>query len=92
MGYDSPKVSLKTQGLAGAYSGREWVYIDTGGESDAGTYAAAGYFTDAKQLGMKVGDRVSIYNAVTKVWQHGRMVTVQDTGATTGTWTDDTGQ
>lgn len=92
MGYDSPKVSLRAQGLAGAYKGAEWVYYDTGGESDADTYAAVGYFTDAKDLGMKVGDRVSIYNSVTKVWQHGRMVTVQDTGNTQGTWTDDTGQ
>ena len=89
MGYDTKSFNLTSMGIASA---KQWIYVDTGGEADASVYAAAGYFTDAKDKGVDTGDRVSILDVVKSAWQTGTMTTVQDTGATQGTWTNDTGQ
>jgi hypothetical protein len=88
MGYDKKSFSLISQGIA---KHQVWQYVDTGGEADASVYAANGYFTDAKDRGVDTGDRVIVYDAVGKEWHNGFMTTVQDTGATSGTWVKDTG-
>jgi len=88
MGYDKAKFTLARQGIVGP---SHWVYVDTGGETDTSSYAAAGYFTDAKDRGVKVNDRVEVTNKVTNKWHLGTMTVVQDTGATQGTWVKDTG-
>lgn len=88
MPYTSKNLNLTTQGIVGPKS---WVYLDTGDDESA-NYAVAGFFSDAKDKGVSVGDQVSIYEAASAVWQSGHMSAVQDTGGTTGTWTNDTGQ
>ena len=87
MGYDAGKLSLIAQGIFGSSL---WMYTDTGGEA-VSVYEGAGYFTDAKQRGVDTGDFVFVKNDASDVVYHGRFTTVQDTGATTGTVTLDTG-
>lgn len=86
MGYDNGKLELCGQPLAGA---RKWSYTDTGGEA-VSVYEGAGYFADAKNYGVKVGDSLEIVSASSTVYR-GRFTTVQDTGGTQGTVTLDTG-
>jgi hypothetical protein len=87
MGYDSSKFNLNSQGIA---QNQRWVYEDTGGESVAG-YSAAGFFADAKAKGVDTGDVVEIRDVAGAKLYQGYMHTVQDTGATTGSWKRDTG-
>lgn len=87
MGYDAKALNLAGQPMAGR---RSWVFNDTGGEA-VSAYEGSGFFTDAKDLGVKVGDPVEIVNRATNAVYHGRFTTVQDTGGTTGTVTLDTG-
>lgn len=87
MGYDASKLTLCGQAMAGP---KKWDYYDTGGESVA-TYEGAGYFTDAKNRGVDTGDRIEIYDNSAKKVYSGRFTGVQDTGATSGTVTLDTG-
>lgn len=87
MGYDAGKLNLEGQPMAGR---RSWVYDDTGGESVA-TYEGAGFFTDANDLGVNVGDPVEIVNRASDTVYRGRFTAVQDTGETQGTVVLDTG-
>lgn len=87
MGYDAGKLTMVRQAIAGP---KHWVYYDTGGENVA-TYEGAGYFTDAKSRGVDTGDTIEIWNKSTNARYNGRFTTLQDTGATTGTVTLDTG-
>ena len=88
MGYDAGKLELITQAIAGR---KTWQYEDTGGEAIT-VYQGAGYFTDAKQRGVDTGDPIQIIDAANKITWRGHFITVQDTGATTGTVRLDTGQ
>jgi hypothetical protein len=88
MGYDAAKLTLLGQAIAGR---KCWIYEDTGGEA-VSAYQANGYFTDAKQRGVDTGDPITVIDvANSETWQ-GRFITLQDTGATTGTVRFDTGQ
>ena len=90
MGYDAGKLSLKTQPMAGY---KEWVYVDTGGETVA-TYEGAGYFANAKNVGADTGDPITVINRATPtaaVVYRGKFTAIQDTGNTQGTITLDTG-
>jgi hypothetical protein len=87
MAYDSKNLDLVAQGIA---QRQEWRYLDTGGETAAG-YMAAGFFTDVKDKGVDTGDVCVIYNKAGGKVYTGYFVTVQDTGATSGTWKRDTG-
>lgn len=88
MGYDSSRLSLIAQGIAGP---QMWLYRDTGGES-VGTYQGAGYFSDAKDRGVDTGDPVMVLDDANSIVWRGHFITVQDTGATQGTVRFDTGQ
>lgn len=88
MGYDPGKLSLSGQGLVSA---REWTYVDTGGEA-VGAYQAVGYFANAKKVGVKVGDPITVVDSFTPTTWNGYFITVQDTGNTSGTVRFDTGQ
>lgn len=87
MGYDNGKLTLCGQAIAGR---RKWIYEDTGGET-AAVYQGAGYFADANDYGVKVGDPVEVINGASNIAYFGRFTTVQDTGGTQGTVTLDTG-
>lgn len=87
MGYDAGKLDLCGQAMAGP---KKWVYYDTGGEA-VSVYEGAGYFTDAKNRGVDTGDCIEIYDNANKIVYTGRFTAVQDTGATSGTVTLDTG-
>lgn len=87
MGYDAGKLTLCGQAMAGP---KKWVYHDTGGEA-VSVYEGAGYFTDAKNRGVDTGDAIEVWNGASNIVYHGRFTTVQDTGATSGTVTLDTG-
>jgi len=81
MGYDSSKLVLQSQSIAGI---KQFVYTDTGGEA-VGTYQAAGYFTNAKDVGADTGDIVKIVDTTNNETYDGVFITVQDTGNTQGT-------
>lgn len=87
MGYDAGKLTLDRQAMAGP---RKWSYEDTGGEA-VSTYEGAGYFANAKRVGVQVGDPVEIINRASSIVYHGKFTAVQDTGGTTGTVALDTG-
>ena len=87
MGYDSSKLTLTGQPIAGF---KEWIYYDTGGETVA-VYTGAGWFTDAKDRGVDTGDSIDLINAASGIRYQGRFSAVQDTGASQGTVTLDTG-
>ena len=87
MGYDNSKLTLRGQAIAGP---KAWVYDDTGGEA-VSVYEGAGYFANAKKYGVSVGDCIEINNRASNIVYRGRFTTVQDTGATSGTVTLDTG-
>ena len=91
MTYDAIRFSLESQ-PPGA-GPKKWVYLDSGGETVA-TYEGSGWFTDAKSKGVTVGDRIEIINRATPtaaIIYSGKFTSVQDTGATQGTVTLDTG-
>lgn len=88
MGYDNGKLQLGGQG--GAVGVKCWNYVDTGGEA-VSVYEGAGYFADAKDYGVTVGDPIMILNRASDIVYSGRFTTVQDTGGTQGTVTLDTG-
>jgi hypothetical protein len=85
--YDAGRLTLTTQVIAGPKS---WTYYDTGGEA-VSVYEGAGYFTDAKHRGVDTGDFIRVINKASNIIYNGRFTTLQDTGATTGTVTLDTG-
>ena len=87
MGYDAKNLTLCGQAMAGP---KKWVYYDTGGEA-VSVYEGAGYFTDAKDRGVDTGDRIEVWNKASDIIYCGRFTAVQDTGATSGTVTLDTG-
>lgn len=88
MGYDAGRLSNIGQGLVSA---NRWQYVDTGGEA-VGAYQAVGYFTDAGDRGVEVGDPITVVDSATPTAWNGYFITVQDTGATQGTIRLDTGQ
>ena len=63
---------------------RIWVYQS--GDS-AGTVTAANYFTNAGQLGLKIGDQIVIYDTVNKIASWSQILTV---GSTTDTMSSGT--
>jgi hypothetical protein len=87
MGYDNGKLYLVQQAIAGP---KQWLYHDTGGESVV-TYEGAGYFANAKDMGVDTGDYIHIRDDANDYVYSGRFTTVQDTGDTQGTVTLDTG-
>lgn len=87
MGYDKGKFNLSTQSLVGV---RSWDYYDTGGETVAG-YTASGFFADANDKGVSVDDPIRIVDAANGIVYTGKFTVVQDTGATQGTVSLDTG-
>ena len=87
MVYVPKNLSLVNQGMVGP---KRWVYVDTGTTHET-NYGDVGFFSDAKDRGMDTGDRVEIFERAGKTWVLGAMTTVQDTGATSGTFLGDTG-
>jgi len=85
MAYKTAKLSLQSQAIAGP---RRWVYSDTG--MTVADFVTAGAITDAGNKGMKVGDVVEFHDDNTGISVTGRMTVVQDTGATQGTFVQDT--
>jgi hypothetical protein len=53
MTYKTDKLSLKSQAIAGP---RHWIYSDTG--SAIASVVGAGFFSDGRSMGMKLGDLV----------------------------------
>jgi hypothetical protein len=81
--YNKNRLSLVSQAIAGP---KGWVYTDTGAIADI--VEVAGFFANAKDMGMDTGDFVEIRandGFLTKVVRGAAMLTVQDTGATQGT-------
>ena len=91
MGYDAHMLTLQAQAMAGtALTGnRDWLYTDTGGEA-ASVYVADGYFTDAKDRGVKVNDNLRIRDLGNNKIYDAYFSVVQDPGATQGTVVLDT--
>jgi len=58
---------------------RTWSYVSS---DSAGTVTAANYFTNAGQLGLKIGDRIEIYDSTNKQTNSAIILTV---GATVDT-------
>jgi hypothetical protein len=77
MTYKSEKLNLMAQSIAGT---RQWSYNDTG--YVLAPAADVGYFADAKAKGVKVGDIIHASNTVSA--DRFVFLTVQDTGATSG--------
>ena len=84
MAYKTAKLNLVGQAVAGR---REWLYSDTG--STVANAVGAGFFADAKDKGVKTDDRLTVIDELTNITVTGLMA-VQDTGATTGTFVQDT--
>lgn len=81
--FDKNRLSLVSQAIAGP---KRWVYTDTGAIGDI--VEVAGFFANAKDMGMSVGDFVEIRatdGGLTHVVRGSAMLTVQDTGTTQGT-------
>jgi len=72
----SPPMLTSVAPLTGA--GNIWQYRST----ELGTAVdAAGYFTNAKDLGMRVGDMVLVYESTNVVFRAHAVITVSSTGA-----------
>ncbi len=59
-----------------AIGGRTWLYSSS---DSAGTVTAANYFTNAGQLGLKIGDRIEIYDSTNKQTNSSIILTVGST-------------
>lgn len=81
MGYDSTKLVLHGQAIAGT---KQFLYTDTGGEA-VSVYQGVGYFANAKAAGADTGDFIKVVDQANNETYDGIFITVQDTGATTGT-------
>ena len=57
----------------------QWMYVSTHTQAEA---AAAGFITDAQDLGMGLGDSVLVHGATTYVISHHVVNAVSSTGAT----------
>lgn len=55
---------------------RTWSYASS---DSAGTVTAANYFTNAGQLGLKIGDRMEIYDSTNKITASAIILTVGST-------------
>lgn len=77
MTYKTEKLNLQSQSVAGT---RHWSYNDTGYVLTAAS--VAGYFSDAKSKGVKVGDIIHCSNSTTA--DRFVFLEVQDTGASSG--------
>ena len=77
MTYKTAKLNLLAQPIAGP---RQWSYNDTGYVLTAAS--VAGYFSDAKDKGVEVGDVIHCSNSTTA--DRFVFLEVQDTGATSG--------
>lgn len=84
MAYKTASFNLLSQPIAGP---REWIYADTG--STVANAVAAGFFTDAGNKGAKTDDRLTFVDKTTNIAVTG-LLTVTDTGATQGTFVQDT--
>ena len=81
--YTKDKLSLVFQAIAGP---KTWLLSDTGVIGDVAE--AAGYITNAKEMGMDTGDFLFIRannGQLTQAVHGAAMSIVQDTGATQGT-------
>lgn len=81
--YSKQRLTLVHQPIAGP---KTWSYWDTGAIGDISE--VAGFFANAKDMGMDTGDFVFIRandGAATDVVRGAAMSVVQDTGATQGT-------
>lgn len=81
--YSKDRLKLIGQGIVG---GKIWDYTDTGALADI--VEVAGFFSDAKHMGMAAGDFVYIRandGGGTRVVRGAAMQSVQDTGTTQGT-------
>ena len=78
--YQSANLNLQSQSIAGR---RQWTYEDTG--PVANVSEVSGFITDAKAKGMKAGDWVVYTDTFRKLVYGMPVITVQDTGGTTGT-------
>ncbi len=91
MVYRSGQLNLVTQGIARV---RQWDYHDTGGDAVA-TWLGNGWFQDAGDKGVEVGDLLRFRNtsaaADGPIQYHSFFTIIQDTGATQGTVVLDTG-
>jgi hypothetical protein len=82
-GYVKNNLRLIAQGITG---GKLWDLTDTGAIGDV--QEAAGYITNAGDMGMDTGDYVVVHatdGVLTKVVRGSAVMIVQDTGATQGT-------
>ena len=84
MTYKTSKFNLVGQAIAGR---REWFYSDTG--STVANAVGAGFFADAGDKGAKTDDRLTFVDETTNITVTG-LLTVTDTGATQGTFVQDT--
>lgn len=81
--FDKNRLTLISQPIAGK---KRWAYTDTGAIGDI--VEVAGFFANAKDMGMDTGDFVEIHatdGGLTKVVRGAAMQSVQDTGTTQGT-------
>jgi hypothetical protein len=81
--YSKDRLALIAQGITGH---KMWNYNDTGAHGDV--IEAAGYVTNAGDMGMDTGDFVLVRatdGTNTKIVRGSAMMIVQDTGATQGT-------
>ena len=62
--------------------GRTWHYQSS---DSAGTVEASNYFTNAGQLGLKIGDVMFIYDSTNKITSVSHIITVGSTTDTMGT-------
>jgi hypothetical protein len=85
MAYKAASLVLQSQSIAGR---RTWLYSDTGSLISA--IVANGFFTDAKDKGVKVGDDITGIDRTTRIRETGLFTVVQDTGNTQGTVVMDT--
>jgi hypothetical protein len=85
MAYKAASLVLQSQSIAGR---RTWLYSDTGSLISA--IVANGFFTDAKDKGVKVGDDITVIDRTTRIRETGLFTVVQDTGNTQGTVVMDT--
>lgn len=85
MAYKTNSLNLYAQSIAGP---RQWIYSDTG--STVADAVGAGFFADAGSKGVELDDRLTFIDRTTNITVTGLFSVVQDTGATQGTFVQDT--
>jgi hypothetical protein len=79
MSYKTERLNLTAQPIAGT---REFIYTDTG--STVASIQAAGFFSDGKAKGMRVGDVVE-FRIMVSPWEGGDFNVIEIQATDTGT-------